>query len=198
VITTAKAAMQNGNYAEAYCHWMTLAEKGHPEAQYNIGWMYHNGYGLIINDQKASLWWQEAASQNYTEAIFSLAMLYLGEGNSKANFPLAMTYLLQASIAGHEEGKIRLTHLIAQNRTLLKEKSENIIKKYASLFAHRKKINKNKVNIRATSHLKSPILAVLNKGESVIEFKRYKKWSLIGIPQHKGLLAWVYHAYLSP
>ncbi|UCB55385.1 MAG: sel1 repeat family protein, partial [Thiotrichales bacterium] len=52
-VSDAVSAMRAGNYAEAYCVLKPYAESGDPEAQYNIGWMYLNGYGLMMNDKLA-------------------------------------------------------------------------------------------------------------------------------------------------
>ena len=44
----ASLAVKKGNYAIAYCIWNSLAESNDAEALYNLGWLYHNGYGLAI------------------------------------------------------------------------------------------------------------------------------------------------------
>ena len=46
----AVSAMRTGDFAEAYCIMRPLAESGDADSQYNIGWMYVNGYGLRVND----------------------------------------------------------------------------------------------------------------------------------------------------
>ena len=97
-------AMREGNFAEAYCMLRPLAVSGDAEAQYNIGWMYLNGYGLAINDSLALEWWQRAADQGYTDASFSLAMLYsLGDGQVKKDPDLALDYYLAAMDDDHED-----------------------------------------------------------------------------------------------
>ena len=69
-------AMRTGNFAEAYCIMRPLAEDGDADAQYNIGWMYLNGYGLRVNDSLALDWWKKASVQGHTDANFSIGMLY--------------------------------------------------------------------------------------------------------------------------
>jgi TPR repeat protein len=39
-------AANRGDYATALQEWKPLAEQGHASAQYNLGVMYANGYGV--------------------------------------------------------------------------------------------------------------------------------------------------------
>ncbi|MDA7516263.1 sel1 repeat family protein [bacterium] len=54
----------------------TLAEKGDPTAQYELGVMYQNGEGLPQNYSKAVKWFRMAAEQGNTTAQLSLARMY--------------------------------------------------------------------------------------------------------------------------
>ena len=40
-------ALDNGDYATALKEWMPLAEKGHLNAMYKMGYMYKKGKGVI-------------------------------------------------------------------------------------------------------------------------------------------------------
>ena len=103
-IHDAMASMRHGDFAEAYCILRPHADNGNPDAQYNIGWMYLNGYGLAINDRLALEWWQRASSQGHIDANFSIAMLYsLGEGQVKKDKDKALDYYLLAAQAGHAD-----------------------------------------------------------------------------------------------
>ncbi len=100
--TKAEKAMSEGNFAIAYCLWSPLANDGDKRSQFNIGWMYHNGYGLTINDDQALSWWLKAAEQGYLDALFALADLYLaGFGVEKDN-DIAMGWYIAAAERGHE------------------------------------------------------------------------------------------------
>ncbi|MBF0471759.1 MAG: sel1 repeat family protein, partial [Gammaproteobacteria bacterium] len=97
-------ALRRGNFAEAYYYWRPLAEAGDAEAQFGLGWMYHNGYGLAIDDQIAAKWWQQAAEQNHGDAALALATLYHhGEGAIETDIERALSYYRQAALAGHED-----------------------------------------------------------------------------------------------
>ena len=55
------------------------AEKGHPEAQENLGWMYLKGEGTSVDNTKAFKWYSKAAEQGVANAQYILGILY-GEG----------------------------------------------------------------------------------------------------------------------
>ena len=61
-------ALLEGNFAEAYCKWKPLAQRGYAEAQYNLGWLYANGNGLNVDLQLAHHWWAAAARQGHADA----------------------------------------------------------------------------------------------------------------------------------
>jgi len=40
-------AVNKGDYKTAFNEWKPLVEQGHAKAQYNLGWMYSNGEGIL-------------------------------------------------------------------------------------------------------------------------------------------------------
>jgi TPR repeat protein len=55
-------------YAEAAGLLLPLAQQGHAEAQYAVGYMYHYGYGLPRNEREATRWITTAAALGYPKA----------------------------------------------------------------------------------------------------------------------------------
>lgn len=53
-----------------------VAEKGHVEAQFYVGWGYENGYGVEQSSEEANKWFTMAAEQGHVEAQFFLAARY--------------------------------------------------------------------------------------------------------------------------
>ena len=96
-------AMQEGRYAEAQDIWRTRAAAGDADAQYQMGWMFRNGYGLAISEQQAISWWQQAADQGHIEAHLALANLYRAGGRDlKPDLALALPHLAAASLEDEE------------------------------------------------------------------------------------------------
>lgn len=60
------------------------AEKGYPEAQFQLGLTYHLGQGVAKDDREAVRWFGLAAEQGLAEAQFLLGVSYYrGEGVAK-------------------------------------------------------------------------------------------------------------------
>lgn len=66
------------------------AEKGDPEAQYNLGVMYAEGYKDIQPDiLKAIEWYTLSANQGYVNAQYNLGLLYMGNEHIKPDGTVA-------------------------------------------------------------------------------------------------------------
>lgn len=72
----ADVAYDNGNYMTAFQKLLPLAEQGNPIAQFNIGFMYSKGQGVVQNDSKAAFWFQKSASQGFPQAQFAIGLIY--------------------------------------------------------------------------------------------------------------------------
>jgi len=191
-------AMRDGNFAEAYCMLRPLAVSGDAEAQYNIGWMYLNGYGLAINDSLALEWWQRAADQGYTDATFSLAMLYsLGEGQVKKDPDLALDYYLAAMDDDHEDAIVIVKSMLLRDDKTIRLRARAIVKKYADVLGEKHQVRVKRANIRSGPGQQHKIRKVLDKGAVVIELMRENKWSQIVLPEDDDIL-WVFSALLEP
>jgi TPR repeat protein len=70
-------------YAQSVAFYRLAAAQGLDEAQYELGIMYYNGFGVVLDDAEALRWHQIAAAQGYPEAFFSVAVNH--EGNDVDN-----------------------------------------------------------------------------------------------------------------
>ena len=71
------AAHERGDVATAFKHWEPLAERGHAEAQYGLGDLYHGGWGDVPQDcYAAARWYRKAAEQGLAEAQYALGGMY--------------------------------------------------------------------------------------------------------------------------
>lgn len=61
---------------EAAMYYRAAAEKGHVEAQFELGSMYQVGDGVEKNNFQAAKWYRRAAKQGHGEAMCRLANLY--------------------------------------------------------------------------------------------------------------------------
>jgi hypothetical protein len=200
----AVTAMHTGDFAEAYCIMKPLAERGNADAQYNIGWMYMNGYGLRVNDSLALKWWNKASSQGHTDASFSIGMLYsLGDGKVAKDSKQAIDYYLLAAKAGHEDAISILKSMMMRNDKEIHGRMHSIIYEYGLLFGQVRLVKARQLNARKGPSVESKIVAQLTNGQKVLEMDKQGKWSQVAILYNDGIdeslrdrTVWVYNPLL--
>lgn len=77
-------AWQRGDYANAVATWRPLAEKGDPEAQFDLGQAYRLGKGVATNLAAAQTWFERAAGQGQIDAQTTLGLLLFQNGDQAA------------------------------------------------------------------------------------------------------------------
>jgi TPR repeat protein len=195
----AVTAMRTGDFAEAYCIMRPLAENGDADAQYNIGWMYMNGYGLRVNDSLALEWWQKAAEQGHSDASFSIGMLYsLGDGEVSKDSDAAIDNYLVAAIDGHEDAIAILKSMMLRNDETISNRLYSIINDHESLFGIQRQVKAKKLNARKGPSTESRIMAVLLKGDVVLELNKQELWSQVVVlgDEEINQTVWVYNPLL--
>lgn len=65
-----------GQFDKAITIWKKLADAGDPQAQFNLGLMYHGGLGLAQNEAEAVRWYRKAAEGGYSPARVYLVVGY--------------------------------------------------------------------------------------------------------------------------
>ncbi len=179
--------MRSGDFAEAYCIMRPLAESGDADAQYNIGWMYLNGYGLRVNDSIALEWWNKASQQGHADSSFSIGMLYsLGEGDVPKDADKAIDYYLLAVEDGHEDAISILQSMMLRNDAAIRDRMNEIINKHAHLFGVKRKVKANKLNARKGPTVEDEIVTRLIKGQEILEMYAQGKWSQVALLEDKG------------
>jgi TPR repeat protein len=192
-------AMRTGDFAEAYCIMRPLAEAGDADAQYNIGWMYMNGYGLRVNDSLALEWWKEASEQGHSDASFSIGMLYsLGEGEVSKDTNEAIDYYLIAADEKHEDAIAILKSMMSRNDDFVRERLHTIVSNRETLFGIERQIKARKLNARKGPSTETKVVARLLKGETVLEVNRQGLWSQVVVLGNEDIdqTVWVYNPLL--
>ena len=187
--------MRAGDFAEAYCIMRPLAEYGDPDAQYNIGWMYLNGYGLRINDNLALEWWKKAAAQGHTDASFSIGMLYsLGDGEVPKDMDKAIDTYLVAAQDGHDDAVLILKSMIKRNEKAMRARLHDIMDRHAGLFGEYRQVKANKLNARSGPSTDDTIVARLVQGQVVLVLDEEGSWSQVVMLENDEVdtAVWVY------
>jgi uncharacterized protein len=77
----ASEAFSRGDYGSAYRLIKPFAEQGLPVAQFNLGVLYENGFGVPQDYAEAVKWYRKAAEQGHVFARSCLGVMYaLGQG----------------------------------------------------------------------------------------------------------------------
>ena len=98
-------AAQAGDFQTALKEWKPLADQGHADAQYNLGWMYASGRGVPEDDAEAVRWYRLAADQGLAGAQHRLGLMYYnGEGVLQDNVTAHMWFNI-AGANGAEDGR---------------------------------------------------------------------------------------------
>ena len=102
------AAAESGDFATALRKFRPLAEQGNVDAQYNLGRMYGEGYGVPLDDKTALKWYTLAAEQGVASAQTNLGWMYdKGYGVKQDNVYAHMWGNIAASNGNENGGKLR-------------------------------------------------------------------------------------------
>ncbi|MFI4919441.1 MAG: tetratricopeptide repeat protein [Legionellales bacterium] len=63
------------DYRSAFIRLMPEAEKGQPDAQYAVGYMYYYGQGVVEDRKKAWFWIDRAAGVGQPDAVEAVKIL---------------------------------------------------------------------------------------------------------------------------
>jgi cell division septation protein DedD len=76
-------AWQRADYAAAVAIWRPLAEKGDPDASFNLGQAYRLGRGVPTNLASAQTWFERAAEKGHVDAQTTLGLLLFQNGDQE-------------------------------------------------------------------------------------------------------------------
>ena len=114
-------AAQNGDWATALKEWKPLAGQGDADAQYNLGLMYLNGWGVPQDDKEAVYWYKLAAEQGDAKALYNLGVMYeVGEGVPQDDKEAVRWYTLAAE-QEHAKAQYNLGVMYALGEGVIKD-----------------------------------------------------------------------------
>ncbi len=117
-------AYEKGDYETALREFLPLAEEGHAEAQYNLGLLYDNGWGVSQDYKIALKWFRLSAEQGVSVSQFSLGVMYQnGQGVVQDDKQAVKWYRLAA-----EQGDAHAQN----NLAVMYEKGLGVLQDYVS------------------------------------------------------------------
>ena len=86
-VKTGVDAWQRGDFATAVKEWRPAADKGDPDAQFNLGQAYRLGRGVPANLGIAQSWFQKAAAKGHEQAQGNLGLILYEAGKRREALP---------------------------------------------------------------------------------------------------------------
>ena len=105
------ALVKNEEFADAARAFRIAAEKGIPEAQYNLGYCYSNGEGVEKDTVEAVKWFRKAAEKGMPEAQYKLGYCYLNGKGVEKDMVEAVKWFRKAAKQGHTKAREALKEL---------------------------------------------------------------------------------------
>lgn len=106
-------AYESGHYEAALSEWQPLADSGDPRAQFGLGMMYANGFGVDMNDEQALHWFNEAAAQGYAEAQYRIGVMHQNGWGVPMDDEAAADWYVKAAGQGYTDAQVALGQVYA-------------------------------------------------------------------------------------
>ncbi len=120
------AAYNVGDYETSLAECQPLAEEGDAMAQFCVGRLYANGFGVDMNDELALRWYGLAAEQGYSEAQFNLGLMHSNGWGVEMNDQEAAKWYRLAAEQGFINAQTSLAMLCHKGRGV----EQNLVEAY--------------------------------------------------------------------
>ena len=105
-----------GDYETAMAECLPAAETGDPIAQFCIGRMYANGFGVAMDDALALQWYGRAADQGHAESLYNLGVMHSNGWGVPMDDAAAARFFENAAELGLPLAQMSLANLHRQGR----------------------------------------------------------------------------------
>ena len=121
-VAKGREAYNSGDYQTALAEWQPLAEEGYADAQFGMGLLNANGFGVPINDEEALKWYLLAADQGHAEAQCNLAVIHANGWGVPASDEEAFKWYSLAAEQGVTQAQTSLSKMYAGGRGVDQDK----------------------------------------------------------------------------
>lgn len=115
-----KAAFDQADYTTAYDEFRPLAEGEDANAQYYLGLLYRNGWGIEQDDREAAKWMRLAAHQDLVEAQYVLGYMYQHGQGVSSDIDEAKRWYRMAAKAGDADAQQSLEIIYYEEQRALR------------------------------------------------------------------------------
>lgn len=128
IVAKANEAYNRHNFEEAAEMYLYAAELGNDEAQFRLGWLYENGYGVEQNYEKSIEWYQKAAELGNAGAFNNLGWLYENGYGVEQSYEKAAEWYQKAADLGNSDAINNVGYLYENGLGV--QKSDEIAAQY--------------------------------------------------------------------
>ena len=122
--TAGLTALSREHATTAFRAWMKVAEKGDPEGQNNVAFLYERGLGVAQDYKEAEAWYMLASAQGLPSAKHNLAMLtYKGHINNK-DWRKSIEWLKEADQLGFAPSTYMLGAMYMRGEGIFKDRDQ--------------------------------------------------------------------------
>ena len=97
------------------------AEQGHSDAQYNLGYMYYNGEGVVQDYKEAVKWYRKAAEQGDADAQYNLGGMYKNGQGVVQNYKEAVKWTRKSAEQGDSYAQYNLGNMYYKGKGVPKD-----------------------------------------------------------------------------
>ncbi len=117
----AVAAAHRGDYAHAHQLLNQLAEDGDARAEFNLGYLYANGWGVQRDYAEAIKWYRKAADQGLAIAQHFVGVAYANGDGTAPDYTEAAKWFVRAADQGQPSARFMLGLMYANGWGLAKD-----------------------------------------------------------------------------
>ena len=116
------AAFNEGDYETSLAECQPLADAGNAGAQFCVGRLYANGFGVAMDDALAIKWYALAADAGHAEAQFNLGVMYANGWGVDMNWDESARYYLLAADQGFVPAQKALAYAVGHGMGVTKDR----------------------------------------------------------------------------
>ena len=114
-------AANAGDFATALQEWRPLAVQGHANAQFNLGFMYDNGNGVLQDYAEAVVLYRKAAEQGLARAQSNLGVMYANGNGVVQDYAEAAVWYRLAAEQGYAKAQSNLGFMYDNGNGVLQD-----------------------------------------------------------------------------
>lgn len=116
------AAFNEGDYETSLAECQPLADEGNAGAQFCVGRLYANGFGVAMDDAQAIKWYGLASDAGHAEAQFNLGVMYANGWGVEMDWDESARYYILAAEQGFVPAQKALAYAYGHGMGVLKNR----------------------------------------------------------------------------